>query len=120
MQIDFRSSGVPSSVPSEIGLCLFRVLQEGLHNAAKHSGVKQAEVQLLGEPGEIHLIVSDFGKGFDVVAGTNGRGLGVTSMLERVRLVNGEISLESKPMRGTTIHVRVPQVLEAHRYKQGA
>jgi signal transduction histidine kinase len=120
MQIDFRSSGVPSSVSSKIGLCLFRVLQEALHNAAKHSGVRQTEVQLLGESEEIHLIVSDLGKGFDVETGTRGRGLGLTSMQERVRLVNGEISFESKPMRGTTIRVRVPQVLEELRYRQGA
>jgi PAS domain S-box-containing protein len=120
MQIDFRSAGVSGSVPSEIGLCLFRVLQEALHNAAVHSGVKRAEVQLLGESGEIHLIVSDLGNGFDVEAGTQGPGLGLTSMQERVRLVNGMISIESKPMSGTTIHVRVPQVLDERQCKQGA
>ena len=120
MRIDFRSSGVPDSVPSEIALCLFRVLQEALYNAAKHSGVKRTEVQLLGESGEIHLIVSDLGKGFEVVGGTQGRGLGLTSMQERVRLVNGVISVESMPMRGTTIHVRVPQVRDEWQGKQGA
>jgi signal transduction histidine kinase len=121
MQIDFISSEVPGSLPSDIGLCLFRVLQEALHNAAKHSGVKRTEVQLRGESGEIHLIVKDLGKGFDLAAGAKGRGLGLTSMQERVRLVNGVISFESKPMTGTTIHVRVPQVLdEQQRYKQGA
>src|SRR5215469_3616253 len=120
MQIDFISSGVPNSMSSDIGLCLFRVLQEALHNAAKHSGVKRTEVQLLGDSGEIHLIVSDLGKGFDVAAGTNGRGLGLTSMQERVRLMNGVISFESKPMRGTKIHVRVPQVLDERLDKKGA
>jgi signal transduction histidine kinase len=92
----------------EIGLCLFRVLQEALHNAAKHSGVKRVEVQLREESGEIHLIVKDSGRGFDVEAAKGGKGLGLTSMRERVRLVNGTIEIQSKPMGGTSIHVRVP------------
>jgi signal transduction histidine kinase len=95
-------------LPTEIGLCLFRVLQEGLHNAAKHSGVKRIEVQLGEDSGEIHLIVRDWGKGFDIDAARRGKGLGLTSMQERVRLVNGTIAIDSKPMGGTTIHVRVP------------
>src|ERR1700757_329897 len=107
MQIDF-SNDVRSALPFEIGLSLFRVLQEALHNATKHSGVKRIEVQLREDSGEIHLIIRDSGKGFDVEAALQGKGLGLTSMRERVRLVNGTISIESKPMGGTTIHVRVP------------
>lgn len=107
IEIGFKSE-VRSTLPREIGLCLFRVLQEALHNAAKHSGVKQIEVQLHEESGEIHLIIRDLGKGFDIEAARQGRGLGLTSMQERVRLVNGTISIQSKPTRGTTIHVRVP------------
>jgi PAS domain S-box-containing protein len=106
MEIDYRHD-VRSTLPTEIGLCLFRVLQEGLHNAAKHSGAKQIEAQLYEESGEIHLIVSDSGRGFDVEAVKQGKGLGLTSMRERVRLVNGKITIESKPTGGTTIHVRV-------------
>jgi PAS domain S-box-containing protein len=107
MEIDYRQD-MRSSLPTEIGLCLFRVLQEALHNAAKHSGVKRIEVQLAENSREIHLIVSDLGRGFDIEAARQGRGLGLTSMRERVRLVNGTIAIESKPMGGTTIHVRVP------------
>jgi PAS domain S-box-containing protein len=107
MQIDCRQD-VRSTLPQEIGLCLFRVLQETLHNAAKHSGVKRTEVQLYEESDEIHLTIRDLGKGFDVEAAKKGRGLGLTSMQERVRLVNGTIEIQSKPMGGTTIHVRVP------------
>jgi PAS domain S-box-containing protein len=106
-QIDYRHD-VQAGLPSEIGLCLFRVLQEALHNAVKHSGVKCIEVRLHNEPGEIHLIVSDMGKGFDAQAERQGKGLGLISMRERVRLVNGRITIESKPKSGTTIHVRVP------------
>jgi signal transduction histidine kinase len=107
MEIDC-SHDVRSILPPEIGLCLFRVLQEALHNASKHSGVKQIKVQLREESGEIHLTVSDSGRGFDVEAAKQGKGLGLTSMRERVRLVNGTISTQSKPMGGTKIYVRVP------------
>jgi signal transduction histidine kinase len=99
---------VRSALPQEIGLCLFRVLQEALHNTAKHSGVKRIEVQLHEESDQIHFTIRDLGKGFDVEAAKKGRGLGLTSMQERVRLINGMIEIQSKPMGGTTVHVRVP------------
>ena len=99
---------VQSILPPEIGLCLFRVLQEALHNAAKHSGVKRIDVQLREAAGEIHLIVRDSGRGFDVETVKQGKGLGLTSMRERVRLVNGSIAIESKLTGGTTIRVSVP------------
>ena len=107
IRIDFRQD-VQKTLAPEVGLCLFRVLQEALHNAAKHSGVKRMEVQLREDSGKIHLIVSDLGKGFDVATALRGKGLGLTSMRERVRLLNGTITIESKPMAGTTIRVRVP------------
>ena len=107
MDVDFRSD-VSSSLSFEIGLSLFRVLQEALNNAVKHSGVKRVEVQVVEQSNEVHLLVRDSGNGFDVEAARQGSGLGLTSMQERVRLVNGTIAFESKPMAGTTIHVRVP------------
>jgi PAS domain S-box-containing protein len=108
MEINFKSSGLLSVLPPEISLCLFRVLQEALQNAAKHSGVKRLDVKLQEESGEIHLMVSDSGKGFDVASAMQGRGLGITSMQERVRLVGGAIVIDSKPTDGTTIHVCIP------------
>jgi signal transduction histidine kinase len=107
MEIDF-STDVAHPLPFEIGLCLFRVLQEALHNAVKHSKVKQADVQLAESSNELLLTISDLGVGFDHEEAKRGRGLGLTSMQERVRLVNGTISIDSKRMGGTTIHVRVP------------
>jgi PAS domain S-box-containing protein len=111
MEIDFKNE-VSGTLPFEVGLSLFRVIQEALHNAQKHSGVKRIEVQLREDSGEIHLVVSDLGKGFDLESAMHGRGLGLTSMQERVRLVNGTIEIQSKPMGGTTIHVRVPLASE--------
>ena len=108
MEIEFKSSDGLSSPPSEVSLCLFRVLQESLHNVAKHSGVRRIEVRLREDSGEIHLLISDLGRGFDLETAMQGRGLGLMSMQERVRLVNGIIEIRSKPMGGTTVHVRVP------------
>jgi signal transduction histidine kinase len=108
LQINY-SHNVRSTLSTEIGLCLFRLLQEALHNAAKHSGVKRIEVELSeNDSAEIQLTIRDSGKGFDVDAVKQGKGLGLTSMRERVRLVNGTIAIESKPRAGTTIRVRVP------------
>ncbi|MGE5734995.1 MAG: PAS domain S-box protein [Acidobacteriota bacterium] len=115
IEIDFKSN-VHSVLPFEVGVCLFRVLQEALHNAVKHSGAKHIEVQLSEGSSELHLIISDSGKGFDVEAALRGKGLGLTSMRERVRLVNGTIAIDSKAMHGTAIHVRVPLQSE-HRSK---
>jgi PAS domain S-box-containing protein len=107
IKIDFKSD-VCSTLPPEIGLSLFRVLQEALHNALKHSGVRRFEVRLRENLGEVHLAIMDSGKGFEVEEASQGTGLGLTSMRERVRLVNGAISIDSTPMRGTTIDVRIP------------
>ena len=89
-------------------LCLFRVLQEALRNSVKHSGAQQVEVGLRGTSDEIHLTVSDRGVGFDTQAAKVGRGLGLVSMEERLKLVKGTLSIESKLNRGTTVHARVP------------
>jgi PAS domain S-box-containing protein len=112
MEIDFKSRDLPAVVPPEISSTLFRVLQEALQNAAKHSGVKRIEVRLNGAGDEIHLIVKDLGKGFDPFTAMRGVGLGLTSMQERVRLLDGTIDIQSQPMAGTTIHVRVRVKLE--------
>jgi PAS domain S-box-containing protein len=107
LEIDFRSI-VPSALPLEVGLSLFRILQEALNNVIKHSAVRRVDVRLREDSGEIHLVISDRGRGFDVEAALQGKGLGLTSMRERVRLLNGTIAIESKPNAGTTIRVRVP------------
>jgi PAS domain S-box-containing protein len=113
VEIDFKTHDLPSPVSPDISLGLFRVLQEALHNAAKHSGVQHFEVQLWGMSGEIHLTVSDSGAGFDREVAKQSRGLGLISMEERLKLLDGTFSIESQPKRGTTIHVRVPVAQES-------
>ncbi len=112
-EVDFRTDNLPAPLPPDISLCLFRVLQEALHNSAKHSGVRHFEVRLWVTSGEIHLTVSDSGVGFDSEAAKASRGLGLLSMDERLKLLNGTLSIESQPQLGTTIHARVPFDLES-------
>lgn len=107
IDIDFRTD-VAKPIPSDIGLVVFRVLQEALQNASKYSGEKRVELQLTQDSKEIHLTIRDSGKGFDIEAAMAGRGLGLTSMQERVRLVNGSISIKSRSMGGTIIDVHIP------------
>jgi PAS domain S-box-containing protein len=108
VEIDFSYAEIPQNLPQGISLCLFRVSQEALQNAVKHSGVRHFEVQLRGASDAIHLIVHDSGHGFDFEAAMQGRGLGLISMKERLKLVNGELTIDSQHKRGTTVHARVP------------
>ena len=108
LQVEFEHRGMPESIPAEVSLCLFRMLQEALHNAARHSGAAQFRVELYGSAHEIRLKVSDQGVGFDWKAVMSGPGLGLISMRERVQLVKGEFSIESAHGRGTTINARIP------------
>jgi len=108
VEVDFKTHDLPVPLSPDISLCFFRVLQEALHNSTKHSGVRYFEVELWGTPDEIHLTVSDSGAGFDIDAAKASRGLGLISMEERLKLLNGTLSIESQLQRGTTIHARVP------------
>ena len=108
VEIDFKTHDLAIPLSPDTSLCFFRVLQEALHNAAKHSGVRQFAVQLWGTPDEIHLTVSDSGSGFDVKAARESRGLGLVSMEERLKILKGTLSIESQPQGGTTIHARIP------------
>ena len=113
IEISFTHDLVPTSVPQDISLSLFRVLQEALRNAVKHSGVRQFDVHLYGRSHEIELTVHDAGVGFDLIATMTNPGLGLVSMQERIRLVKGTMSIVSNPNCGTTIHARVPLSLSS-------
>jgi signal transduction histidine kinase len=99
---------MPRDLSPEISLSIFRVLQEALQNAVKHSGAKHFEVLLKHNSNEIQLAVLDPGRGFDTAQAVKGPGLGLTSIKERIALVGGELSIESRPQKGTTVNVRVP------------
>jgi PAS domain S-box-containing protein len=107
-EIEFGHDGVPSDLSPEISLCLYRVAQECLNNVIKHSRARTSNVTLLGTGDEIVLLVSDTGVGFDADSPSIKRGLGLVSMKERLRLVRGSLSVESRPSQGTQITVSVP------------
>lgn len=110
LKVSFSADNIPSEMPQDVSLCLFRVLQESLNNAIKHSGAQSFEVELRGFSGEIQLIVRDDGVGFDAASALISRGLGIVSMRERVSLVSGIMLITSRPMAGTEIRVGVPIV----------
>ena len=90
-----------------VALCIFRVAQEALQNAIKHSGARKVEVSLLGRVDAIEMCVHDLGDGFDPKA-TECHGLGLTSMKERLAAVRGQLIIRSEPQHGTMICARVP------------
>jgi signal transduction histidine kinase len=114
VEIDFSTDGSSSRVPRNVSLCLFRVLQEALHNAVKYSGVRQMDVQLLGTADAIHLTVRDLGAGFYHESAKSGQGLGLNHMQERLKLVKGSLTIDSRPGRGTKIYACVPLDSDSH------
>jgi signal transduction histidine kinase len=111
--VEFRHANIPKHVPPDVGLCLFRIIQEALHNVVKHSGAPTASVRLTATPGMLHLHIADRGKGFKVSprqdAGKGSTGhLGLVSMRERVLFLGGTIAIRSAPGRGVRVAVHVP------------
>jgi signal transduction histidine kinase len=113
VNIKFAEQNVPKFLPRDSSLCLFRISQEALHNAVKYSGSTQFWVELTGTWKEVQLEVRDAGTGFDIEeAGGNG-GLGLVSMRERVRMIDGRISIKSRPGAGTKLIVSVPIIAQS-------
>ncbi len=106
--IGIHFENIPTALPPEISLCLYRVLQEALQNVVKHSGSRHADVSLKGEINTISLTVKDSGAGFNPDEVMRGAGLGLTSMKERLKLVGGQLSIDSQRGYGTTIHAVAP------------
>jgi PAS domain S-box-containing protein len=119
VEIVFEHAGIPHTLSKEVSLCLFRVLQEGLQNAVKHSGVRSFTVDLQGTEESIDLTVADFGNGFEEQEAFTRHGLGLISMRERLQLVHGDLSVKSQPGAGTTIHARVPLKTDEYRAMAG-
>lgn len=106
--IDFTSENVDRQIPQQMGLCLYRIAQESLRNAIKHSGADGIEVRLNQCGDSLVLTIADNGTGFTNPEHQEHAGLGLLSMRERVRLIDGTFHIESKPDEGTRIEVHVP------------
>ena len=111
--VKFAVRNLPDSVPREVSLSVFRVVQEAVHNAIKYSGEKHFEVRLEAESEHLELEVSDQGVGFDAANTKNASGLGLVSMAERIYQVNGTFEIDSQPNAGTRIRARVPVAAHA-------
>ena len=96
------------SLPADLSLCLYRVAQESLRNVIRHSGAICAYCELIHFDDALYLRVVDSGSGFDTHSVTADRGLGLLSMEERLRLVGGELRINSQPSRGTLVEARIP------------
>jgi PAS domain S-box-containing protein len=110
LDVDFKEREVPGQLPMPITICLYRLLQESLGNIRKHANAKHVTVLLSGGNRELELRVTDDGSGFNFAE--KQKGLGLTSMQERVRPLRGHVSVDTTPGRGTVVEVRIPLPFE--------
>jgi len=101
LPIEFNIDQGSVRLPQDVSLCFYRVAQEALNNVIKHSGTDKAELILAEEQGRLRMQVKDFGSGFKPTE--SGAGLGLSTMQERLRIIRGELSIASRPGRGTVI-----------------
>jgi PAS domain S-box-containing protein len=109
---EFKEKNVPTRLPKNVSVCLFRVAQEALHNAVKYSGTREYTVELSATANEVHLVVADAGAGFDLDKMKTSPGMGLVSMQERMRMVQGRFTVESRPGEGTKVVVSAPLTTE--------
>jgi len=105
MSVEFHAEELSQAVPADIALCFYRVAQEALSNAAKYSGASRTAVSLSNGNAVLTMRISDSGKGFDT--GWPSKGLGLASMHERLRLVNGKLVVTSRLGVGTELIAQV-------------
>lgn len=109
IKVFFRSFNVPRELPQQVGISLYRIVQEALHNISKHARAKKVRVNLSAAgKKQLRLVIQDHGVGFDSNLVRRKRGLGLISMEERARLIQGTFSVSSKAGKGTKVEVRVP------------
>jgi len=98
---------VAEDLPEDHKTCVYRIVQEALHNCVQHSGARHVNVGVRQESGELRLSVEDDGKGFDA---REGRGMGLLGIEERVSYLGGRLVVESAPGRGTLLRVTLPLI----------
>jgi signal transduction histidine kinase len=107
MNVQFVAHGNPCFLPADIEDHLYRIGQEALTNAIKHSRAAEIKMDLWFEPTQVRLCIQDDGKGFDAKAGFQGNGFGLIGMSERAEQIGGRMSLASSPGHGTSICVTI-------------
>jgi signal transduction histidine kinase len=109
-EVNFESVDVPKRLPEPLSLAAYRVFQEALQNALKHSQTTRLSVSLSVEGPDLVLRVKDYGLGFDTESGDRNGGLGLLSMRERLRMVGGALAIHSEVGKGTQLEARLPMV----------
>ena len=104
-EVDVRAAGVPEDLPDEYNVTIYRLVQEALNNAVRHSGARNARVNVNCADHRIVVEVSDDGRGFDP---RRSRGVGILGMEERVRRLGGHLTIDSQPGRGATVRAELP------------
>jgi len=105
MEVDVHSENISEQLADEIKVCIYRLVQEALNNAAKHSGAKHAKVAVVQGGATIRVEVVDDGNGF---AADRVRGMGILGMEERVKRMGGSLAIQSEPGKGTTVKAELP------------
>lgn len=111
LTIEFQTTGASDQkLPAEVELTIYRIIQEALNNSIKHAAASCVSVIINQLPHQIHAIVEDDGAGFDMQALSQASDpyLGLISMQERASFVNGTVTIESVPARGTAVFIRIP------------
>ena len=121
IRVTFSAEGLKKRLPQNVELVLYRIVQEALTNVAKHSGARCVEVKLRRRSNTVTVTVVDDGGGFDMrdVMRTEGSGLGLFGMRERLALIGGAVEIQSAPGRGTTVIARVPLHDRDHNHRKG-
>ena len=105
IEVEIQSENVSDNLPDDYRVCIYRLVQEALSNAVRHSGAKNAKVFVRQSPANIIVQVSDDGKGFN---SQRTRGLGLLGMEERVKRLGGKFTVESHPDHGATLTADLP------------
>lgn len=108
LEVHVETAVGAEAVPAEVATCLYRVAQEALRNALRHSGASAARLRLDRDAGGVCVTIEDSGAGFDPEAPAALAGLGLTSLRERLRLLQGRLTIRSHPGRGTTVTAWAP------------
>jgi two-component system, NarL family, sensor kinase len=108
LQVVFTNEHVPEGIPRHIALCLYRIAQEALHNILKYARAREVQVILTGKGDGLRLRLYDDGVGFDLTHARRKGALGLASMRERLRLIDGRLTIRTRPGAGTHIDVWVP------------
>jgi signal transduction histidine kinase len=108
VDLSLKLDSARDRISEAASLCLYRVLQESLHNVTRHAEASAVNIALLRERDRLVLTVRDDGTGFEVDDPRAALGCGIAGMRERAHLVDGSVEIESSPQQGTTVTLRVP------------